>query len=329
MDINLNNVEDKTSKLDSFQKIFLISNVFEEPKDKKNWFKNQFQDCITTIKQEVDTMKRDARFARLRKRLILNTNINHKKYLNAKKSNMALTSKINHHNKLYFKKNNSNDNDIPKNNSSINLDEHNEQKRKNRILNINTTNIIKSISKDTMVEDNNNNIGRNRYNFKYNINLTALPQISGVENKSKYLKTNIENISNQSDLIEKELMLQEKRKYVGFKSRYNSLLNKAKKNQINIDQYINPQNHYKFKLNSNKGQNEATLVNLKKVMKQISNKVKNKFEEKPTIPDIIDEVENFKIREKRLRDRITKSHEKFEYLINDSNIIQKRIETKY
>jgi hypothetical protein len=329
MDINLENVKEKTAKLDSFQKIFLISNVFEEPKDKKNWFKNQFQDRITSIKQEVDTMKRDARFARLRKRLILNSNINHQNYLTAKKSNLGLTSKIGHHNKLFIKKNNSNKNDIPKNNSSINLDDHNEQKLKNRILNINTTNIIKSISKDTMVEDNNNNFGRNRNNFKYKINITALPQISGVENKSKYLKTNIENISEQTDLIEKELMLQEKRKYARFKSRYNSLLNKAKKNQININQFMNPQNQYKFKLNSNKGQNEATLVNLKKVMKQISNKVKNKFEEKPTIPDIIDEVENFKIREKRLRDRITKSHKKFEYLINDSNIIQKRIETKY
>jgi hypothetical protein len=327
MDINLKNVEEKTSKLDSFQKIFLISNVFEEPKDKKNWFKNQFQDCITTIRQEVDTMKRDARFARLRKRLILNSNRNHKKYFTAKKSNLGSTSKISHQNRLYLKKNNSKENDIPKNNSSINLDENNEQKFKNNILNINITNIIKSISKDTMVEDN--IIGRNRYNFKYNINLTALPQISGVENKSKYLKTNIEDISEQSDLLEKELMLQEKRKYIGFKSRYNFLINKAKKNQINTDQYINPQDNYKFKLNSNKGQNEATLVNLKKVMKQISNKVRNKFEEKPTIPDIIDEVQNFKSKEKRLRDRITKSHEKFKYLINDSNIIQQRINSKY
>lgn len=327
MDINLKNVEEKTAKLNSFQKVFLISNVFEEPKDKKNWFKNQFQDRITTIKQEMENMKRDERFARLRKRLMLNSKINHKKHFTAKKSNLGLTSKINQHNKLYLKKNNSNNNDIPKNNSSINLDEHSEQKRKNKILNINTTNIIKSVSKDTMVEDN--IISRNKYNFKYDINLTSLPQISGIENKSRYLKTNIENISEKSDLLEKELMHQEKRKYIGFKSRYNILLNKAKKNQININQYINPQNQYKFKLNSNKGQNEATLVNLKKVMKQISNKVKNKFEEKPTIPDIIDEVENFKIREKRLRDRITKSHEKFEYLINDSNIIQKRINSKY
>lgn len=326
MDINLKNAEEKTSKLNSFQKIFLISNVFEEPKDKKYWFKNQFQDYITTIKQEVDNMKRDARFARLRKRLILNSSI-HKKYYTAKKVNLGVISKVNHH-KLYLKKNNSNDTDIPKNNSSINLDENTEKKRKNRIFNISTTsNIIKSISKDTMVEDN--IIKRNQYNFKYNINLTALPQITGVENKSKYLKTNIENISEKSDLLEKELMLQEKRKYIRFKSRYNLLINKAKKNKINTDQYINPQNEYTFKLNSNKGQNEATLVNLKKVMKQISNKVRNKFEEKPTIPDIIDEVENFKIREKRLRDRITKSHEKFEYLINDSNIIQKRIDSKY
>ena len=324
MDISLKNVEEKTAKLDSFQKIFLISNVFEEPKDKRNWFKNQFQDCITTIKQEVDTMKRDARFARLRKRLILNPNINHKKFFTAKKSNLALTSKINSHNRLYLKNKNSKEKDYPKNNSSINLDEHNEQKLKNRVLNINTTNIIKSISKDIIVEDN--ITGRNKDNFKYNINLTALPQI---ENKSKYLKTNIKNISEKSDILEKELMLQEKRKYLGFKSRYNILINKAKKNQINIDQYLNPQNQYKFKLNSNKGQNEVTLLNLKKVMKQISNKVKNKFEEKPTITDIIDEVQNFKNKEKRLRDRITKSHEKFKYLINDSNIIQKRINSKY
>ena len=57
-------------------------------------------------------------------------------------------------------------------------------------------------------------------------------------------------------------------------------------------------------------------------------KIKNNQENKPSIPDIINELELFRFREKRLRDRIKKSHDKFDYLINDSNIIQKRINNK-
>ena len=63
-------------------------------------------------------------------------------------------------------------------------------------------------------------------------------------------------------------------------------------------------------------------------MKQITNKLKNKYDDKPSISDIISEVEKFKYKEKILRERTKKNHERFDYLINDSNIIQKRIDIK-
>jgi regulator of replication initiation timing len=70
------------------------------------------------------------------------------------------------------------------------------------------------------------------------------------------------------------------------------------------------------------------MGNIKNVMRQISNKLKNLHQNKPSINDIINEVEQFKFKEKRLRDRLQKSHDKFDYLIKDSNMIQKRIDIK-
>ena len=63
-------------------------------------------------------------------------------------------------------------------------------------------------------------------------------------------------------------------------------------------------------------------------MKTISKSVKNKEKNKLSVSKIKKEVELFKNREKRLRERIKKSHAKFYYLMADGNGIQKRIDIK-
>ena len=136
-----------------------------------------------------------------------------------------------------------------------------------------------------------------------------------MENKNKYIRNYINNISEKTEFLEQQLKKQENKQYIGFKSKYNRLFNEYKKVQIDLEQYIDPKRDvkYKFNLYENTGR---------------PNKLKNIRTNKPSITDIIDEVEHFKLREKLLRDRIQKSHQKFDYLINDSSIIQKRIEIK-
>ena len=327
----------KDDKRNSFQKIFLISNLFEEPKEKKNWFTNLFQDYVSTIKQGVENMKRDQRYDRLRKRMMLNSLSRNKKMFSPefKKSNFRIGKGSNitkyFHNKynsnkklqpLLMKTNNFSE-EFSKNNSSINIKDKKEIK--NKIINI-TNSIFKSNSKDYIAKAKSQD--RNKYILNLNTNSTTLPNIPGVGNKKKYLKTNINEISETSDLLEKKLIQQEKKKYIKFKTKYNRLITQSKKNQINTDQYIAPKDEDKFKLSSNSGPDEAKLINLKKVMRQITNKLKNKYDDKPSISDIISEVEKFKYKEKILRERTKKNHERFDYLINDSNIIQKRIDIK-
>ena len=159
------------------------------------------------------------------------------------------------------------------------------------------------------------------------IDLNTLPNITQVENKNKYITNYINNISEKTDLLEKKLIKQEKNKYIRFKTKYNRLFNEYSKVKLDTDQYIDPDKDkkYKFKLNDSSGE---TMGNVQKVMRQISNKIKNLHQNKPSMNDIINEVEQFKYKEKRLRDRLQKSHEKFDYLIKDSNMIQKRIDIK-
>jgi len=327
----------KEDKRNSFEKIFLISNLFEEPKEKKNWFPSLFQNYVSTIKLGVENMNRDQRFDRLRKRMMLNSLSRNKKMFSPdfKKSNFRIgkgsnltkyyLNKYNSNKKIkrLLMKNNNNSDNISKNNSSINIKDNKEIK--NQIINI-TNNIVKSNSNDYIVKTKSQD--RNKFILNLNMNSTTLPSIQGVGNKNKYLKTNINEISETSDLLEKKLIQQEKKKYIRFKTKYNRLITESKKNQININQYIAPKDEDKFKLSSNSGPDDAKLINLKKVMRQITNKLKNRYDDKPSISDIIDEVEKFKNKEQILRERTKRNHERFDYLINDSNIIQKRIDIK-
>lgn len=326
----------KESRHNSFEKIFLLSK-FKEPKVRKNWFKSQFQEYITTIKRGVDNMERsDVGFARLRKKIIFNSFSNNRN-IDMKKSNFGLTiSKGNNYSKYNFgklilKKKHTKQlpnytYDASKNNSSINID--NSTDAKNKTVNKkNISNISKSIIKNS---DNKEDIIKNRNKFYLNLkyDLSTLPDIPGIENKNKFIKKNLNNITEQTDYLEKKLIHEENKKYYKFKSKYNRLYKESKKNQININQYISPKNEHKFVLHSN-DEAQKKIINLKKVMKQISDKLRNKYHDKPSISDIIGEVENFKFKEKILRERIKKSHEKFKYLIIDSNTIQKRIDTKF
>ena len=327
----------KEDKRNSFEKIFLISNLFEEPKEKKNWFPSLFQNYVSTIKLGVENMNRDQRFDRLRKRMMLNSMSRNKKMFSPdfKKSNFRIgkgsnltkyyLNKYNSNKKIkrLLMKNNNNSDNFSKNNSSINIKDNKEIK--NQIINI-TNNIVKSNSNDYIVKTKSQD--RNKFILNLNMNSTTLPSIQGVGNKNKYLKTNINEISETSDLLEKKLIQQEKKKYIRFKTKYNRLITESKKNQININQYIAPKDEDKFKLSSNSGPDDAKLINLKKVMRQITNKLKNRYDDKPSISDIIDEVEKFKNKEQILRERTKRNHERFDYLINDSNIIQKRIDIK-
>ena len=318
------------------QKIFLISNYFEEPKNKKNWFANQLQIYIKTIRQNVYNMTKEEKYDRLKKKAhylsfstnklnqfpyIRNTSV---KYLPIKKEKKIYLKQFNSNKKMNNSLTNNSD-DISKNNSYIfNLD--------NNLESINNKTINKTIDTDVIREYSNiKSLKRNKFPFNNNLDLGNLPNIQGMENKTKYIKNNLNNISEKTEMLEKKLIKQEKKKYIGFKTKYNRIYNEHKKMQIDLEQYVNPRkdNKYKFNLYQNTGDpNETKMENLKLIMRQISNKLKNRQKNKPSLSDIIDEVENFKLKEKMLRDRIQKSHEKFNYLIHDSNTIQKRIDIK-
>ena len=318
---------EKSCEHNSFQKIFLLSNYLEEPKVQKDWFTGKFEKYMNIIKHDVDNIMKEARYDRFRKKINSNSYSQNKNFI------FSDNKKFNHFlpiikgNKFYLKKlankyqNLSRNNDeITKNDSSINLDSHYEYE--NKTLN---TNINKSVDRNI----NNDIITKNEFNF--NLELDNLPNISRIGNKKKYITKYINNISEKTDSLEKKLIRQERMRYMGFKSKYNRLFNEYKKVQVDIDQYINPQKdkRYKFDLNNTGDEiNDKKYGGLKKIMRQISMKLKNNQENKPSIPDIINELEIFRFREKRLRDRIKKSHDKFDYLINDSNIIQKRINNK-
>ena len=313
-----NNKLDKTYGYNSFKKLFLLSNNFKEPKVQKDWFIDKYKDYISTIKTNVDNFLREENFSNFKKDFHMNS-ISHKKNSSpeTKLSQKNLITNGNSFNLRKFisnkKLNNLNNSDVKKNSTFTNMFNH----YKNNSLNMN-----KSIDRSTIKKYSNKN--------KYILDLDSLPNIQGIENKNKYLIKNINNISEETDSLEKKLIKKEKMKYFGFKSKYNRLFNESKRVQEDINQYLYPQRDKRFKFNlnyTNDGLNEGER-NITHLMKTISKSVKNKEKNKLSVSEIKKEVELFKNREKRLRERIKKSHEKFYYLITDSNSIQKRIDIK-
>ena len=313
-----NNKLDKTYGYNSFKKLFLLSNNFKEPKVQKDWFIDKYKDYISTIKTNVDNFLREENFSNFKKDFHMNS-ISHKKNSSpeTKLSQKNLITNGNSFNLRKFisnkKLNNLNNSDVKKNSTFTNMFNH----YKNNSLNMN-----KSIDRNTIKKYSNKN--------KFILDLDSLPNIQGIENKNKYLIKNINNISEETDSLEKKLIKKEKMKYFGFKSKYNRLFNESKRVQEDINQYLYPQRDKRFKFNlnyTNNGLNEGER-NITHLMKTISKSVKNKEKNKLSVSEIKKEVELFKNREKRLRERIKKSHAKFYYLITDSNIIQKRIDIK-
>ena len=321
----------------TFQKIYLLSNFVEETKVQKDWFMSKFDKYISTIKHDVDKISRDEKYERLSKKINIDLLSQHKTirrktiypeiknykymYQNSRGNKYSLKKSRQSHDKIYniFGINN----DLTKNNSSINLD--NQYEPKNKTINVNSsmdTN-LKENSKITNTSNNISKISR--------LDLSTLPNIPPIEPTKKYLTKYINTISDETDMLEKKLIKQEKMRYIGFKSKYNRLYNNYKKVQVDINQYVDPKKDKRYKFNlslTNEVENNEKLSNLRKLMRQISNKIRNKHKNKPTMSDIIKEVENFKFKEKRLRERTQKNHDKFNYLIHDSNVIQKRIDLK-
>ena len=116
--------QNKSFGHNSFQKIYLLSDFLEEPKEKKNWFTGQLEKYMTTIKKDVDKIIKEERYDRLRRKIHLNS------FSQTRKHMFPDINKFNHMihltkgNKFYLQKfSNKNliniSDDISKNNSSI------------------------------------------------------------------------------------------------------------------------------------------------------------------------------------------------------------------
>ena len=157
--------------------------------------------------------------------------------------------------------------------------------------------------------------------------------ISNSEEKNFYIKNhnlnqNIYNITEEGKAIEKRLIKNEKKKYFsGFKSRYKGLIKKDKKNLINVNEFINGKGDNKNNLQKNL-LNKFKIVKIQNVLNQINRKIK-KINQKEKMANIIEDVKQFHLKEKDLKDKFNKTDEKFNNLLLNSDIIRKRILNKY
>lgn len=317
----INRNHDKSFEFNSLNKLFLLSYNFKEKKPQKDWFINKYKRYVSTINNDIENFIREERFRNLRKDLFVNSFYNKNHFSPNKKISHKINSKTKGNN-FYLRKFDSNKkvNNLFNNNTKINstfTNLYTDYKR-------NTQNIYNSIDRKLTKKNNNTN------KIFLKLGFDDLPNIQGLENKNKYLTKHINNISEQTESLEKKLIKQEKMKYIGFKSKYNRLFNGYKKYQVDINQYLYPKRDKRFKFNlknKNDGLNEGSR-NMTYLMKQISRRIVNKNKNRLSVSEIKKEVELFKNKEKRLRERIKKSHEKFDYLVNDSNSIQKRIDDK-
>ena len=94
---------DKLFELNTFQKIFLLSNYLKESKPQKNWFANKFNECMSNIRNDVDFITKERRLEHLKKKYKGNSFSNKKNtiFIDINKFNHRFNSKGN---KYYLKK---------------------------------------------------------------------------------------------------------------------------------------------------------------------------------------------------------------------------------
>ena len=83
---------DKLFELNTFQKIFLLSNYLKESKPQKNWFANKFNECMSNIRNDVDFITKERRLEHLKRKYKGNSFSNKKNtiFLDIKKLNKIL-----------------------------------------------------------------------------------------------------------------------------------------------------------------------------------------------------------------------------------------------
>lgn len=340
----------------AFEKCFLVTNNFYEPKEKKFEFTDKVSSAIDSIKNDVNLyyyqqeMMRHSNSLNNTKDKIKN-NLPYKKLqqnnaflLTKKQNSQVLTpieSKINSRincDRTNYKKIKS----IQRNRNEIKIIDNITTDNNSNNSSLLKSNIIKRKSYDNIVEENHKqmeieNIKNNNENYYLNADISSkkkirLPSIKSrsikKDNTNVYIKRSINSIQEITQDLQKDLEQKEQDKYLAFKKKYNHLVIKSKKYELNLDQFLgNPNNKLPFPMRNRDPKNK-NIVAVKKIIKKIFHKVKTRDNGNIKMKEIIDEVNNFHTHESMFRSRLQKGHEIFDYLVDDSKMIQSRINQK-
>jgi len=321
---------------------YILTDYFGEivNKNKKNLLPNQIQKYLTAIDKGIDSLRREELLDGFYNKFLIeyynqnknlnNNKINHKKEIEEFPKIKSLNKKsiIKSNEKYDINKQNKTNYNINikiKNNKNSN---NNNNNFLNKTFNINQIKLNENHIIMNLENDKKNKYRMSRQSFFY-----PFATISSSEEKNLYIKNhnlnqNINNITEEGKAIEKKLVKNDKKKYFsGFKSRYKNLMKKDKRNIVNMNEYISGKGGNKNNLQKNL-LNKYKIVKIQSVLNQINRKIK-KINHKEKMKNIIEDVKQFQLKEKDLRDKFNRTDEKFNNLLLDSNIIRKRIIKKF
>ena len=314
----------------SNDKYFILANYFEDVKNpnKKNMLPNQMKLYINAINEGIDSINNDdilngfySKFFNEYYRLYKMKNNSNK----AHKKRRAILPDINsiRYNSMSKIINKYDNNNIS--NKKISYSKTKSNVGMNKTFNINKT---KEKNIDTFNKDK-----FDKYNIGRQSIIHSLGNFTKIDEKDFYIRNynlneNIYNITEEGKVIERKLINKEKKKYFsGFKTKYNGIMRKNKKNMIDINEFINGKGGKK---NNTKNDiiNKYKIAKIQNVLKQIDRKIK-KINQKKKIKDIMEDIKQFREKEKITQDKFRKTDDKFNNLILDSDIIKKRILKKF
>lgn len=312
---------------DNSEKEYLLTNCFEEilNKNKKNnLIPNQIDKYIIAIQKGIDTLKSGDSldnfynkyyYENFSQKKIQNKIINNKEFAEFPKIKTQ-------YRKSKTKPNDKNDINKKTNYNRFSINKNNILNKTFNINKIKVNNKIDIIPLTKEKRNSKNIISRQSF-------LNPLIKISNTDDKNFYIKNHnlnnsIYNITEEGKVIEKKLYKKEKKKYFsGFKTKYKGLMKKSKHYVIDINEYINGKGGNKNKLKNNL-LNKYKIIKVQNVLNQINRNIK-KINYKEKMSDIIEDIKQYKQKEKYEKDKFEKTDEKFNNLIYKSNLITKRI----